>query len=224
MSKDILWESSEDIALWEAGRWPLIGTDEVGRGPLAGPVVAAAVALPPNDGLEGLRDSKAATARQRQRLVPQIQDRALAWAVVEASPDVIAERNILGASLWAMAEAVNQVVTALHADEDEAVVCVDGHQLIPQQLLWTPEIEQLPMVKGDSRSRAIAAAAILAKEHRDALMVSLDKRYPMYGFASHKGYPTAAHMEALERYGPCPAHRVTFAPVARLLSASEPKD
>ena len=213
---DILWTTSEDERLWRAGQWPVIGTDEVGRGPLAGPVVAAAVVLPADDGLVGLRDSKATTARHREALVPLIEGRALAYAVVEASEEEIAERNILGASMWAMAQAVQRVAAQLDG-LDAAVVCVDGNRPIPPQLMGTVTLPQVTLVKGDSRCRAIAAAAILAKVHRDRLMVELDARYPVYGFAGHKGYPTAAHLAALEAHGPCPAHRRTFGPVARLL-------
>ncbi|HAN32650.1 MAG TPA: ribonuclease HII [Myxococcales bacterium] len=217
--REIVWKTSEDARAWSAGQWPVIGTDEVGRGPLAGPVVAAAVILPADDGLPGLKDSKATTSRQREALVPLIEARALAFSVVEASVAQITERNILGASLWAMGRAVSEVLATIE-DRCNALILVDGNRPIPTELLSGHAPEQIPLIKGDSRSRAIAAAAILAKVHRDTYMQRLHQQFPHYGFEGHKGYPTAAHLEALRRWGPCPAHRPTFGPVARLLKHS----
>ncbi len=197
------------------GAWPVIGTDEAGRGPLAGPVVAAAVALRDGARLPGLDDSKALTEAQREALVPAIHTHALAWAVVEGSVEDITERNILGASLWAMEQAVRQVAEAMKASgQPAALVLVDGNRPIPG--LQTPP--QRALVKGDARSRAIAAASILAKVHRDQLLTAMERTYPGYGFAVHKGYPTPAHLQALRELGPCPAHRPTFRPVAELLA------
>ncbi len=197
------------------GLWPLLGTDEVGRGPLAGPVVTAAVILRDDAALPGLNDSKALSHAQRAALGPLIEQQALAFAVVFGDVAEIDARNILGASLWAMGTAVAQVQAQLRARglADPALVLVDGHMPIPGLAL-----PQKTVVKGDSRSRAIAAASILAKLARDAYMDELATRYPGYGFAIHKGYPVPAHLAALQALGPCPEHRRSFAPVAALLA------
>ncbi len=197
------------------GIWPVIGTDEVGRGPLAGPVVAAAVLLRDRSKLPGIDDSKRLTEAVRERLVPRIERAAIAWAVVEGPVELIDEINILQASMWAMRKAVEQV----HAEVKAAggvmprLVLVDGNKSIGG-LVAPP---QRTIVKGDRRSRAIAAASVLAKVHRDHLMVQLDSAYPGYGLAKHKGYPTAQHRQALQHLGPTPIHRRSFAPVAALL-------
>ena len=196
------------------GLWPVLGTDEVGRGPLAGPVVAAAVLLRDDADLPGLNDSKALTHADRERLGPLIEQQALALAVVFADVATIDARNILGASLWAMGQAIAQVHAQLRAAglADPALVLVDGHMPVPGLLL-----PQKTLVQGDGRSRAIAAASIVAKLARDRHMVVLDAQYPGYGLAVHKGYPTPVHLEALQRLGPCPEHRRSFAPVRALL-------
>ena len=199
----------------QRGWWPLLGTDEAGRGPLAGPVAAAAVILNDDADLPGLDDSKVLTPRQRLALEPLIRAQALAAAVVFADVAQIAARNILGASLWAMARAVTQVAAQLDPGERQPLVLVDGHMPIPGLTL-----RQKTLVQGDRRSRAIAAASILAKNARDAHVIELETRYPGYGFAVHKGYPTPQHLAELQRLGPCPAHRATFAPVAALLGRS----
>jgi ribonuclease HII len=207
----------------QAGLWPLIGTDEVGRGPLAGPVVAGAVILRDGARLPGLDDSKQLSEAQREALVEPIQAGALAWSVVEGSLDRIERLNILGASLWAMAEAVRACWRQLEAMPAATrgvmprLVVVDGNKTLPG--LVRPG--QRAVVKGDRRSRAIAAASILAKVHRDHLMVRMAERYPGYGFESHKGYPAPVHLRALERLGPTPIHRVGFAPVAAAIKARE---
>ncbi len=181
------------------------GVDEAGRGPLAGPVIAAAVILDPARPIEGLDDSKRLAPDTRERLAAAIRARALAWAVGRAGVDEIDRHNVLQATLLAMARAV----AGLRPRPDYALV--DGDR-------WPP----LPcpgetVVGGDAREPAIAAASILAKTVRDAEMVALDRRFPGYGFAAHKGYATPAHLEALRRLGPCPAHRRSFAPVRALL-------
>jgi ribonuclease HII len=181
------------------------GVDEAGRGPLAGPVVAAAVILPPGTSLSGLNDSKKLSPRQRERLAAEIRTTALAWAVAEASAAEIDEWNILRATLRAMARAV----AALPVTPDE--VRVDGNQA---PALAVPV---RTIIGGDALEPAIMAASILAKTHRDARLVALDARYPEYGFARHKGYGTAAHLAALARLGPCPEHRRSFAPVRAAL-------
>ncbi len=184
------------------------GVDEAGRGPLAGPVVAAAVILDPQRPIEGLGDSKKLTEARRDALEPLIKERALAWAVARADVEEIDRINILQATLLAMRRAVAMLGTA------PEYVLVDGNQCprfgCPAEAV----------VKGDDRVPAISAASILAKVARDREMVALDGNYPGYGFAAHKGYSTAAHLEALERLGPCPVHRRSFAPVRNLLDRS----
>jgi ribonuclease HII len=184
----------------------IAGVDEVGRGPLAGDVVAAAVILDPERPIEGLRDSKKLTEPRREALAELIRERALSWAVARASVAEIDQLNILQASLLAMTRAV----TAL--DPQPTYVLVDGNRL-PR---WDYPSE--PVIKGDDRVPAIAAASILAKVQRDNELVALDAEYPGYGFASHKGYPTAVHLSALENLGVTPVHRRSFAPVRKLLS------
>lgn len=180
------------------------GIDEAGRGPLAGPVVAAAVLLDPNRPILGLNDSKKLSAKRREALALEIQVTALAWAVGEASEAEIDQVNILQATYLAMQRAV----AGLGALAKEAVV--DGNRCpklaIPVQAI----------VKGDGKVACIAAASILAKTVRDAGMLALHEQYPMYGFAQHMGYPTAAHLAALQTHGPSPVHRRSFAPVAQL--------
>ena len=184
------------------------GVDEAGRGPLAGPVVAAAVILPPNTPLSGLNDSKKLSPRQRERLAAEIRATALAWAVAEASAAEIDEWNILRATLRAMARAV----AALPVMPDE--VLVDGNQAPAL------EVPVRTIIGGDALEPAIMAASILAKTHRDARLVALEARHPGYGFARHKGYGTAAHLAALARLGPCPEHRRSFAPVRAAIEES----
>lgn len=184
----------------------LAGVDEVGRGPLAGEVVAAAVILDERRPIEGLRDSKKLSRSRREVLVEVIRERAVAWAVASASVAEIDELNILQASLLAMRRAVEAL-----APQPEYVL-VDGNHL-PK---WHYSAE--PVVRGDDRVPAIAAASILAKVHRDRALVALAEEYPGYGFASHKGYPTAAHLEALRTLGVTPAHRRSYGPVKKLLA------
>ena len=181
------------------------GVDEAGRGPLAGPVSAAAVILDPHYPIEGLADSKQLSQQQRDRLAIIIRERALAWAVAYADVVEIDQLNILQASLLAMRRAV----LALHIQPQQ--VLVDG--------LYCPQtgIPSQAIVKGDSKVAAISAASILAKTARDALMLELHEQYPHYGFADHKGYPTAAHLAALREHGASIVHRKSFRPVRELL-------
>lgn len=179
----------------------LAGCDEVGRGPLAGDVVTAAVILDPENPIEGLNDSKKLTEKKRELLFDEIQKKAKSWCIARASVAEIDQLNILHASLLAMARAVQ----GLHIQPEH--VLVDGNKL-PK---WNYSAEAV--VQGDARVAAISAASILAKVARDREMVMLDKEYPGYGFAEHKGYPTKMHMEALERLGATPLHRTSFAPV-----------
>ena len=171
----------------------ICGVDEAGRGPLAGSVVAAAVILDPEKPIVGLADSKKLSATARERLAPQIREYALAWAIGEATAAEIDAINILQATFLAMKRAVLglQIVPA-HA-------LIDGNR-IPAGLPCSAEA----IIKGDAKEPAISAASILAKTHRDAQLLELDRQYPQYGFARHMGYPTAAHLEALRMHGPSP--------------------
>ena len=184
----------------------LCGTDEAGRGPLAGNVVAAAVILDKDHPIDGLDDSKKLTAKCRDALYDAIRDKALAFAVVSVSPQQIDEMNILQASLYAMRLAAEQL------DPRPDHIFVDGNKLLPDCFCQTTAI-----IKGDSRVAEISAASILAKVERDQQMIALHEQYPQYGFDGHKGYPTKAHFAALEEHGPCPEHRRSFGPVARVL-------
>ncbi|MDP6375408.1 MAG: ribonuclease HII [Pseudomonadales bacterium] len=184
------------------------GVDEVGRGPLAGPVVAGAVVLDARKPIEGLRDSKRLTAKRRALLADSIKQRALACALGRAEVEEIDELNILRASHLAMQRAV----TALGVRPQ--VVYVDGN-LLPRF-----EIPAVAVVKGDDRVPEIAAGSILAKHARDEEMIELSHRFPGYGLEQHKGYPTRSHLAALENLGPSPVHRRSFAPVRLWQSAS----
>jgi len=187
------------------------GVDEAGRGPLAGPVVAAAVVLDPAQAIAELNDSKKLSEARREALFDEIIARSRGWAIAEASVAEIDEMNILAATMLAMRRAVAQIreQTGLSAIER---VHVDGNRC-PQPL----PCACLPMVGGDASDPSIAAASILAKVTRDRLVCDLDREYPGYEFARHKGYPTARHRELLVELGPCPAHRRSFGPVRRLL-------
>lgn len=185
-----------------ASEYLVAGVDEAGRGPLAGPVLAAAVILDADRPIEGLRDSKTLTAAKREHLEAEIRDRALAWSVGIASAAEVDRLNVLQATFAAMRRAIRCLPVA----PDRCLV--DGDRAIPR--LWLP---QSAIVDGDASESCIAAASILAKVWRDRLMVLLDKQYPGYGFARHKGYHCPQHIEALRRLGPCPEHRRSFAPV-----------
>ena len=182
------------------------GVDEAGRGPLAGPVVVAAVILDAERPIDGLGDSKALSETQRDALAPLIRERALAWSVVEVGPAEIERLNILGATLAGMARALRALAVA------PTLALIDGNRL-PRDLPCPARA----IVGGDASEAAIGAASILAKTARDALMRELDAIHPGYGFARHKGYPTAEHLAALERLGPCAIHRRGFGPVRRII-------
>lgn len=185
-------------AVYAQGYAAVCGCDEAGRGPLAGPVVAAAVILPRGCVIDGLNDSKKLSEKKREALFDVICEQALAFAIAEASPAEIDEINILNASMLAMRRAVENL--SLCAD----FALIDGNTsrgfAIPTQTV----------VGGDAKSPSIAAASILAKVTRDRMCADMDAQYPMYGFAGHKGYPTKAHMDAVRAYGPSPIHRKTF--------------
>lgn len=185
------------------------GVDEAGRGPLAGPVVAAAVMLDDLQPIAGLADSKQLSARRREKLYEEIRAKALCCSVAQASVDEIDRLNILNATLLAMQRAVQGLRLR------PALVLVDGNRLP------TLEMRAEAIVGGDARLAAISAASILAKVTRDRLLDELDQRHPGYGFARHKGYGTAQHLQALMMHGPLPDHRRSFAPVARALSAAQ---
>jgi len=183
----------------------ICGVDEAGRGPLAGAVYAAAVILDERHPIDGLADSKKLSEKKRERLALEIRERALAWAIATASVEEIDQINILRASLLAMQRAVAALSLTPHE------VWVDG--------LHCPDtgLKSRAIVQGDSSVAAISAASILAKTARDASLYELHKSYPHYGFAIHKGYPTAAHLAALRQHGPCPEHRRSFGPVKAML-------
>ena len=185
------------------------GVDEVGRGPLVGDVVTAAVILDPNNPIEGLNDSKKLSEKKRMALLPEIKEKALAWSVGRCSPEEIDELNILQATMVAMQRAI----AGLEVQPDLALI--DGNRC-----------PQLPMdsqavVKGDLRVAEISAASIIAKVVRDQEMEELDKQYPQFGFAKHKGYPTKAHFEAIEQHGVISEHRKSFKPVKKALGIEE---
>lgn len=181
------------------------GVDEAGRGPLAGPVVAAAVILDDQRPIAGLADSKKLSPARREALFDEIRAHALCFSIAEASVEEIDRLNILQATLLAMRRAVQGLRLK------PVMVLVDGNRLP------VLDVPAEAIVKGDARVQAISAASILAKVHRDRWCAQLHERYPQYGFAGHKGYGTAAHMAALRAHGACPEHRRTFAPVAQLL-------
>lgn len=184
----------------------IAGVDEVGRGCLAGPVVAAAVILDPNRPIKGLRDSKKLSAKKRDELAQEIKEKALAWSVAAMGPEVIDKINILQATLQAMKAAVEK----LPVEPD--FVQVDGNKL--PKWKWLSEA----IVKGDDKVEWISAASIIAKTTRDAYMCKIAKLYPQYGFEHHVGYGTAEHIKALKAYGPTPIHRKTFAPVREVIN------
>ncbi|MDW3095199.1 MAG: ribonuclease HII [Gammaproteobacteria bacterium] len=182
------------------------GIDEVGRGPLAGPVVAAAVVLGDGHDWKELRDSKMLSAKKREACAAQIRQNALAWSIGRCEPTEIDQYNIFNASLLAMQRAFEALAF------EATLALVDG-KFCPQL-----SVESFAVIKGDQHVPAISAASILAKVTRDSEMCELDKSYPNYGFAKHKGYPTAYHMEALKQHGPCSHHRKSFKPVANVVT------
>jgi len=184
----------------------IAGVDEAGRGPLAGPLAVAAVILDPARPIGGLNDSKKLSPAKREALYPQIVERALAYCIVLVEPDEIDRLNIFQATMTGMSRAVAGLAPAA------VEALVDGNKL-PRDL----PCHGRAIVGGDALEPAISAASILAKVARDRLMVAMDATHPGYGFAVHKGYPTPAHLASLQRLGPCPQHRCSFAPVRRLL-------
>lgn len=197
MKPDIdLWQLENE--LYDSGIITLCGVDEAGRGPLAGPVCAAAVMLPRGIVIEGLNDSKKLSERRRERLYDEIKEKAIHWAVAFASVEEIETLNILGATYLAM----NRAIEGLGIVPELALI--DGNRA------KGVEYDTRCIVGGDGKCADIAAASIMAKVTRDRLMYELDAQYPGYGFAKHKGYGTAAHYAAIRELGPCPAHRLSF--------------
>ncbi len=176
----------------------IAGVDEAGRGPLAGPVVAAAVILPPETNIPGIDDSKRLSPARRENLYHEIVNNAVCWSVGIADVEEIDNINILRATLLAMQRAVR------------ALTQVPDYILVDAVQIPGISVRQLPIVKGDGKSMSIAAASIIAKVTRDNMMDEFDKNFPQYGFASHRGYGTPEHLEMLKKYGPCPLHRKTF--------------
>jgi len=188
----------------------ICGVDEAGRGPLAGAVVAGAVVLDPRNPIDGLKDSKKLSAARREFLFGQIQLKAKAWGIGEASPAEIDQINILQATMLAMRRAIEDLATRLGSWPDKALI--DGNRC--------PElpIAAEAIVKGDTKEPAISAASILAKVTRDRQMMLLHEQYPEYGFAQHMGYPTEAHFAALQEFGACDEHRRSFSPVRNVIA------
>lgn len=195
----------QQAALFELGDL-VAGVDEAGRGPLAGPVVAAAVILDPADEIAGLADSKKLSPRRRARLAAAIRDRALSWGVGWATPSEIDAVNILAATMLAMHRAIGKLAVI------PGRVQVDGNRL-PNLVFGDTRLEGEAIVGGDGKVAAIGAASIIAKTTRDGIMEFLDRVHPEYDFARHKGYGTKIHLERLRRFGPCAQHRASFAPV-----------
>lgn len=200
----------DDQMLMDSGDL-IAGVDEAGRGPLAGAVYAAAVILDPNEPIEGLRDSKKLTEKERERLAVEIKEKAIAWSVADATVEEIEEMNILKATMLAMRRAV------LGLAVEPKLVLVDGNRL--------PELPYPAnaIVKGDDKIAAISAASIIAKTTRDHRMMELEELYPGYGFAKHKGYGVEAHIAAIKKLSVCPEHRKTFEPIATMLGISKKK-
>ncbi|MDD4238658.1 MAG: ribonuclease HII [Desulfotomaculaceae bacterium] len=195
--------------LWAKGYTTIAGVDEAGRGPLAGPVVAAAVILLGVTHLKDLNDSKKLTAAKRETLAGQIKEVALVWAIGMSTVEEIYQENIHLAGLTAMRRAV------LGLKDKPVFVLVDGFKIPGLNL------PQMPLIGGDGLSASIAAASILAKVERDRIMDSYDRRYPQYGFSRHKGYATPEHLSALKLYGPCPIHRAGFQPVKDMMEQAD---
>lgn len=202
MLRSLVCGNKYEKAARAMGATRIAGVDEVGRGALFGPVVAAAVVLPADTRIRGLRDSKQLTREERERMAAAIERKAHAIAVAEIDAETIDRVNIYQASRLAMTAAIQKLAV------------IPDHLLIDAMLLDV-DCAQTSLVYGDSLSISIAAASVIAKVHRDGLMRELDRAYPQYGLASHKGYGTAEHLAALAQYGPCPLHRKSFRPVAQ---------
>lgn len=199
-----MYEYEEE--LYKKGISYIAGVDEVGRGPLIGPVVAACCVLPKNFVLEGLTDSKKLSEKKRNIFSDYIKENAIAYGIGEISPEIIDEVNIYEATKIAMKEAIKQVQEKINIEH----VLIDA---MPLEL----DIPSTSIIKGDAKSISIAAASVLAKVYRDNLMYELDEKYPMYGYKSHKGYPTKKHVEAINKYGLIEGYRKTYNPVKEMI-------
>jgi len=200
-----------ETELWEQGYTRIAGTDEVGMGPLAGPVVAAAVILPRDFRPRGINDSKQLDERDHERLCAEVKEAALAWAIGSCDHEEIDRINIYRAGLLAMKRAI------------EGLSVKPDYLLVDARALRDVRLPQRGIIKGDAKSLTIAAASVVAKFTRDTLMKQMDERYPGYGFAAHKGYSVPEHWAALKKLGPCPIHRRSFAPVREALAPNHPE-
>lgn len=208
IKKQHLYEAFQQSLYYEQqaklqGYQSIVGIDEVGRGPLAGPVVAAAVILADDCYIEGLTDSKKLTSKKRQKLFKMIQQQSLAIGIGIVEPQIIDEINILEATKVAMYQALEQVQQSINVD----------YLLIDALTLPKITLPQVPLIKGDVKSASIAAASIIAKQTRDELMCQYAKQYPQYGFEQHSGYGTKQHLACIQQYGICEIHRLTFEPI-----------
>jgi ribonuclease HII len=211
-SEEIAQKSNLEIenGLWASGFQSIAGVDEVGRGPLAGPVVACACILPPHISFPSVQDSKVLSESDRKKAYDElVGDERITWAISIVDHQMIDKINILRATLLAMKEAVEKLI------KSPDFVLVDGRDCPPLHM------PHQAIIKGDVRSQSIAAASIIAKVTRDELMDELDLKFPEYGFIKHKGYGTAAHLKALQKYGASPIHRKSFAPIQRLTKQEE---
>lgn len=199
-----LWQYEKD--LYEQGYEYIGGTDEAGRGPLIGPVVAACCVLPKDFMLEGLTDSKKLSEKKREQFFPFIKEHALAYGIGIVSPERIDEINIYQASREAMLIAIKEVREKINLE-----------YVLSDAMPLSLDIPSLPIIKGDAKSISIAAASVLAKVTRDHILEDLDQKYPEYGFKKHKGYPTKAHLEAIEKYGLIEGYRKTYGPIKKIL-------
>jgi ribonuclease HII len=197
--------------LWNNGTTFIGGVDEVGRGPLVGPVVTACVVLPKDFKLEGLTDSKKLSEKKRETFYDYIINNCIAYGIGECSPEEIDKYNILEATKIAMKKAIDKVKSQL----DLEYVLIDGN------MKFDLDIPYLSIVKGDSKSISIAAASVVAKVTRDRMLIELDKKYPMYGFKDHKGYPTKKHIEAIYKYGLIDGYRKSFKPISDILEKNK---
>ena len=199
--------------LWNKGLKYIGGVDEVGRGPLVGPVVTACVVLDESFRLDGLTDSKKLTEKKREEFYEYIINNCVAWAVGECSPEEIDKYNILEATKIAMKRAIDKVNSKLKLD----YILIDGN------MKFDFDYNYQSIVKGDSKSISIAAASVVAKVTRDRMLIELDKKYPMYGFKDHKGYPTKKHIDAIMKYGLIDGYRKTFKPISEIVLQKENK-
>lgn len=204
-SKKMSTSTSQSLSLFDYEDELICGVDEAGRGPLAGPVTAAAVILDPNNPIDGLRDSKRLSEAQRDALAIEIKEKALAWSIAECSEQEIDELNILQATMLAMRRAVEGLKL------QPSLALIDGNRCPVMS------VRSEAIVKGDDKVPAISAASILAKTARDHVLAQLHQQYPQYALDQHKGYPTALHLERLQEFGVSPIHRKSYAPVRALL-------